>query len=337
MDKTVSVIVPAFNAEKSIEKCLDGLLRQTYPPAEIIIIDDGSTDYTPELADRYSTGHSSVVCIHQKNAGVSEARNRGLDAAQSEYILFVDSDDWVGEKYIETLMQYAEYDFVTCGFHLQNPMGEWEDMVFSDEAQTTGVIRRHPSVYMGKYYFGSPWAKLYKRELIDRGKLRFSREIHKGEDIYFNFAYLFQTDTVRIVPMCDYFYTFQASSLSNTRHPGEWMWQIEREKLIHRFFDCDSETERIFQCKREFGILKELLHANAQGCSDGQVHALLEEPLFGECIRYKKENGSFEDRYFLFTAERGLYFLYEGYLTVRNFKNRAVGHFRRKLSRGNRN
>ena len=99
----ISVIVPVYNVEKFIEKCINSILAQTYKDFELILVDDGSSDKSGEICDSFSAQHPNVHTIHQPNSGVSVARNNGIAAAKGEYIAFVDSDDTVNESYLELL------------------------------------------------------------------------------------------------------------------------------------------------------------------------------------------------------------------------------------------
>lgn len=331
MSRSVSIIIPAYNAEKTIERCIDSLVKQTYKPAEIIIIDDGSTDRTSSILNRYELKYKYIKVIHQKNAGVSAARNRGLDEASSEYVLFVDSDDAVGEQFVDTLMKYSDYDYVTCGFHLQTPALIWKDITFINEKQQMEVIRQHPSKYMGKYYFGSPWGKLYKLTLIEQLRLRFRTDICIGEDVIFNFQYMLRANTIRIVPLCDYYYYYQESSLSHTSRPDEWKWKLIQEELIKDFFHCSSVDDVNFFMQREFGVLKQLLKDYAKSWSKEQIHNLYKQPFFKQSIQFHRKNGSSEDRFLIFALDHNSYQLYEHYLLVKDYIRRGINHFRRKV------
>ena len=219
MNLKVSVIVPAYNAEHMLAECLNSLLLQTYENKEVIVVDDGSTDKTADICDRFQASNESIKIIHQKNAGVSAARNTALGYSSGDYIVFVDSDDTVDPQYIEELMAWADYDFVTAGYYEQQPDLSWKARRFVDAVVSERDLKAYPSKYIGKYYFGSPWATLMKKEeIIDSAGLRFNEDIHSGEDTLFIFQYLQYVRTIKILPLCGYWYHYYPNSLVNTRH-----------------------------------------------------------------------------------------------------------------------
>ena len=118
-DCLVSVIVPIYNVEKYLNKCIESIINQTYKNLEIILIDDGSTDKSGKICDRFAKKDNRIKVIHQKNAGVSSARNTGIDSADGLWIAFIDSDDWVEENYIKNLIENTskDVDVVQCGYY----------------------------------------------------------------------------------------------------------------------------------------------------------------------------------------------------------------------------
>lgn len=108
MNERISIIVPVFNVEKYLERCVNSLINQTYKNIEIILVDDGSPDLCPQMCDEYAKKDKRIKVLHKKNGGLSDARNAGLDVATGEYIAFVDSDDWVETDFIETLYKNAK-------------------------------------------------------------------------------------------------------------------------------------------------------------------------------------------------------------------------------------
>lgn len=183
MEPLISLIVPVYNSEKDLRRCLDSLIGQTYQNLEIILIDDGSTDSSGAICDEYAAKDSRIVCVHQPNGGVSKARNRGLSMARGAYINFPDSDD------------YLELDTFA---YLMTRIEEYGCEAVNFETFVTYPDREIPHQLPEKYYglhdtegahrvmlVGEPFCanKLYARELVEG--LRFREDIFRGEDSLF--------------------------------------------------------------------------------------------------------------------------------------------------------
>lgn len=310
MNPKVSVIVPTYNAERTIEICLNSLLLQTYDNKEIIVVDDGSTDQTADICDRFQKNNECVKVVHQKNAGVSAARNTALSNASGDYIVFVDSDDTVDSKYIEDLMAWVDYDFVTAGYYWQKQDLSWQVKKFVNISVTKQDLKAYPSKFIGKYYFGSPWATLMKKEIIDVAKLRFNEEIHSGEDTLFIFQYLQYVNSVKIIPLCGYRYHYYPNSLVNTKHRDFWKWRIRVENEILNFFEPCNYEEKVVLLNRIFDILQDLLKGYSNEMSRQELFDLYCHPFFKESIEYKKLNGTFKERTLIFAMKCENYKIY---------------------------
>jgi glycosyltransferase involved in cell wall biosynthesis len=190
---TVSIIVPAFNAMQTLDTCVASLVNQTYENIQLIIVDDGSTDGTSEHLDELSATYSQLNVIHQENAGLPTARRVGFLASIGEYVLFVDSDDWIEPETVETMLSIAlktGVDVVSCNVcwdyegrrksHVQGPI---QDRLYESE---DGILR---DVYCHSAVFQYVWNKLYRREVIHRED--FSPISTMGED-YFTVLEIFQ-------------------------------------------------------------------------------------------------------------------------------------------------
>jgi len=173
----VSIIVPVYNMEKYLRKCLDSLINQTYENIEIIIINDGSTDNSDEIINEYAKKHNNIVYYSKENEGVSLTRNRGLDLATGEYIMFVDSDDYVSSDIVETLINLAvnnDLDIVTS------------DIIkfYTDGTEEYFKTNKEFSVDEVKNYIigdSGPCAKLFKKEIIN--KIRFRKIAYEDLDV----------------------------------------------------------------------------------------------------------------------------------------------------------
>ena len=179
----VSVIVPVYNVEKYMKKCIDSILNQTFNNLEILLIDDGSTDRSGSICDAYSERYEKCRTIHKDNAGLGMARNTGLENVKGEYVTFVDSDDWIHRQYFDILIDFAQE---------QNA-----DIVSADYIETGGAvddnnIEKAYVQYLGfdgcgalkykqnRFYV---WGKLFSKEAI--GSIRFDKDMSFGEDNLF--------------------------------------------------------------------------------------------------------------------------------------------------------
>lgn len=179
----LSIIVPVYKVEKYLPKCIDSILAQTFTDFELILVDDGSPDRCGEICDEYAGKDSRIRVIHQKNQGVSVARNAGLDIAKGKYIGFVDSDDWIEPKMYETMISTAEKeqsDIVICGIRHYNE----ENVFIYDELTAFG---KYNNEQMLKYLYSMPnilggciWNKIYRFSKIK--KIRYKRGIAFVED-----------------------------------------------------------------------------------------------------------------------------------------------------------
>lgn len=193
-DVKVSIIVPVYNREKYIATCMDSLINQTLEDIEIICIDDGSTDRSGKILDEYAKIDNRVIVIHQKNKGVSVARNRGLDyRLKGEYTTFVDSDDYVEKntyRYLYDVAKAHDDDVVNFGWRIFHgngkcPIDERENCSKLEEKRFT-VSKKEDFVDM-LYYNWNLWNKLYKTEILKRSGVRFIEDIVNGEDLVYNF------------------------------------------------------------------------------------------------------------------------------------------------------
>lgn len=174
----ISVIIPVYNDEKYLAQCLDSVLRQTYSNLEIILVDDGSTDSTPELCEKYREKYDNIRILHKKNGGVGSSRNAGLEMATGEYILFVDHDDLLSETHVEelyNLLKKDNADIAVGNFNHfieeKRAYGIWlkEDDYFEKTytPEEWFTVEYETVPYNRSVIFAVPWAKLYKKSLFE--------------------------------------------------------------------------------------------------------------------------------------------------------------------------
>lgn len=201
----ISVIVPAYNAEKYLYRCVDSVLKQTFFDFELLLVDDGSTDGTAAICDTYSSMDSRVRVFHKENGGVSSARNLGIDNAQGEWITFVDSDDWIEYNAFEKFIDYNDGDLIVGAMKFENSqtiavLSEENTLIEGDTLwqQLTGNIDH--SLISG------PWCKLFKRKIIVEKQIRFNEALCFAEDNVFVKSYLIHISRIRNVNVLCYHY-----------------------------------------------------------------------------------------------------------------------------------
>lgn len=196
----ISVIVPVYNAEKTLRQCIDSILGQEYKDFELLLIDDGSKDNSPAICDEYASNDSRVRVFHKKNGGVSSARNVGLDNAKGEWITFIDSDDYITQGYLENINGHEE-DVLIKGYKTISMNGLSGGMTAEQLAQIPD-FQLFLNQYITKSLLRGPVYKFYKKGLI--GELRFLLDMRIGEDAYFVFKYLSRCNSFAILPNGEY-------------------------------------------------------------------------------------------------------------------------------------
>ena len=199
----VSIIVPVYNTDKYLKRCIDSILSQKYTDFELLLIDDGSTDRSGAICDEYAKMDSRIRVFHKVNGGVSSARNLGLEHAQGEWVAFVDSDDRVSAFYLYNLLYHC------CNVDL---VISYAEFVYSDntsrkENYNSRIISDNYDVLFVENdlnWHTSPWSKLFKKKLCN--DLRFIEGMHIGEDLVFLYSYMLRCKNIFVSNDTDYFY-----------------------------------------------------------------------------------------------------------------------------------
>lgn len=213
----ISIVVPIYNKEKYLNKCLDTIINQTYRDLEIILVDDGSTDNSPQICDDYAQKDERVVVIHKPNGGLSTARNAGLSSAHGDYITFVDSDDYI---------ELDTYEYVA------NAVKNNEDVILFREKLVDlngNILNIEGDTPTDKVYYTNQdfladliikkqtngcCDKVYKKETL--GDLRFEENRHHGEDVLFNIQFLTRVKSVAYVDSIKYSYVSNVDSITHS-------------------------------------------------------------------------------------------------------------------------
>lgn len=243
MKPLISIIVPIYNVEKYLDKCLETIVNQTYKNLEIILVDDGSLDTCPEKCDQWSNKDSRIIVIHKENAGLGFARNSGLDVATGKYVVFIDSDDYIDYKMIETLYDHmGSADVTYCGLNrvyldgkIEQIESLYDDETFEQPEIIDKVLLRmlgnKPENDNGKLFYMSVWHALYSIDIIKQNTIRFPSEREfMSEDIAFHIDFLCNATKVRCISDNLYYYRYNPNSLSIRKEDD----RFKRIKKLHR-------------------------------------------------------------------------------------------------------
>lgn len=236
MNNLVSVIIPIYNKEEVLSRCIESVLKQTWKQFELILVNDGSTDHSAEVCCNYLSD-KRVIYMKKQNGGVSSARNVGLNAAQGTYITFVDADDEIAANFLETLMEAAlNNELVVCGRKNHYWNGTDEECAFKENK--INELKQLEESFIELFhndFFSASFAKLYRK---DRIKVMFDETLSYGEDLIFVLTYLRGIQHIRLIEDCLYIYHIQKISLTTKLHENE-LSIIERlnQELIEFYND----------------------------------------------------------------------------------------------------
>lgn len=236
----ITVIIPCYNVEKYLSKCIDSVLVQTYVNLEIILIDDGSPDNCGKICDEYAQKDIRIHVIHKLNGGLSDARNKGLDIACGEYITFIDSDDYISNDYIETLYNLSMEYNAQMSICLPCVVNEIDGNIISINKKTKKKILKSDEALIAMFYQKefdtSAWAKLYHKSLFDN--IYYPEHI-LYEDLATTYKLIQRCTTIAITTQQNYFYLLRENSIEGSPfNPLKYkslikvIYQLENDMLL---------------------------------------------------------------------------------------------------------
>lgn len=274
----ISVIIPVYNAEKWIKKCLDSLIYQTmFEELELVLINDGSTDQSEGIIEYYANNYSNIIYKSVKNGGVSNARNIGIDMCSGEFITFVDADDYFDSEFVENMYNAltAECDISCSGF-----VAEYPNKSIKRSCNTEQVLNNREA--MEAFLIGGDLEpnvvdKLFRREII--GNIKFDVNIKIAEDKYFLFQCLKKVRNIRLIPEANYHYLMNDSSAC-------------RSEFSKKNFDSVIISERIVkEIIEEYPYLSELAESMV---IDVKCRVYASMYVYNAIYDYKKEYISYK-------------------------------------------
>ena len=281
MDDKITVIVPVYNVENYLRKCLDSIITQTYKNIEIIVVNDGSTDASGQICQEYAQKDNRIIYIEKENGGLSDARNVGLDKMTGSYVTFIDSDDWIEQDYIETLYKkIVEYqaDIAVGNYYSYNEDEEtyyfhiYGDSYYEKIYDNISIFENlYESQEMKSFALISAWGKLYKAKLFDY--LRFEKG-KLGEDGYFNQKMYLSVNKVVYLNKGLYAYRQRSGSITKT-------WT---EKWMHALVDAMSERITLlanmgYPLEKHLAVYRQMLEVSL---ANGQASGLSDTATYKE-------------------------------------------------------
>lgn len=256
MNPTVSIIVPIYNAEKYLNRCVDSILNQEYTDYELLLVNDGSQDASGDICDDYASRDSRIRVIHKENTGVSDSRNIAISQAKGTYLQFLDSDDWITPDATKLLVRAAEEhqcDLVISDFY--RVVGErvsHKGDIEEDGIMTQEEFASHMMENPADFYYGVLWNKFYRRKIIEQHQLRMNVEISWCEDFMFNLEYIRYAKSVYALQAPIYYYVktkgslaSQGTSISKTIKMKLMVFEYYNNFYKHVFDEEDYEKNRL--------------------------------------------------------------------------------------------
>ena len=313
----ISVIVPVYNVEKYLSRCLDSIINQTYKNLEIILIDDGSPDNSGKICDEYAKQDSRIKVIHKENGGVSSARNVGLENATGDYITFVDSDDWIEVDMYECMLaqnQDVNYDIIKCShiFEYVNKKTN-SDFIYKNSILIEKEQEKEEFIELvleGKV-MPSLWSMLIKRNKINELSLEFNESLIIGEDFIFTLELFFFVNSIYIYNKHLYHYFIHEESamnsatknLKNARNLIELYKNMEN--LLVKYNSHDDEFKEKTARYIFYRIYSRISSATVETKRKDIIVEFFENEVFRTIVKkVSKERLSFWGKLFLRFAKR---------------------------------
>lgn len=340
----ISVIVPIFNAESYLCRCLESLVSQTYQKIEIILVDDGSNDSSARICDQYAQKDSRVKVIHKTNEGVSQARNAGLELATGDYIHFTDADDWLEQSAYKTLIDKATM-YPACDIFRFNALNSSNNIVnavnYNGEYNGVGleqIILNYigSNKFGGMFILGVPWMYLFRTDLLNQG-IRFNKNLSRCEDRLFTIKALLHAKSIVFLDDVLYHYETNRGSLSNKYDSTRWEQECLYLAELKAQYSSDRGADFIKHANKRLVneyLLRALVSIDNIFFSDNQngfidryqkTKSIIYDPLLKEAfVKFEKEKLGLKGRILLFLIRNKLPLFLSLINTIILYKNKLV-------------
>ena len=291
----LSIIVPVYNVEKYLMRCVNSLIAQTYRDYEIILVDDGSPDACPGICDTLAASAENIRVIHKPNGGLSSARNVGLSAAKGDYIGFVDSDDAIAPSMFEEMLSAAKScnaDIVMADYIRVLKNGEQRLISTNlpagayDKAKLIQYL--YPSLIMGENLDYGPllsvWNCLYNRRFLERHHIRFAEDVPWSEDNLFNAIAGYRAESFFYLKSRGLYYYFQnPGTITTSYRPGAWEVYKRMNRYLENFFSFRKDWD--FRCQLQLHLLYYACHVIRMDRDKTNIRCVLKD--LHQCCLFK--------------------------------------------------
>lgn len=284
-EELITIIIPIYNAEKSIEKCVNSIINQKYRNIEILLINDGSKDKSLDICKFLKGRDNRIILIDKENEKVSKTRNRGIQEAKGKYIMFVDSDDYINEDMIKKMVKgIEEFDICTCNY---NYVDNNKEIVRSKLSSfSTDESNRYIEMLQRDFLFNPLWNKIYKTKIIKENNIKFEPNIQVGEDYLFNINYMKHTKNANYIATPMYNYVIQYNSLSKRFIERSIKEEMKIPRNLKKYYE-----EQKYNMKYVYNQYIEILKSNIINLMVGEKDRNEIKKLIGEYIYEIKKDG----------------------------------------------
>ena len=339
MEDLISIIVPIYNVEKYIRRCVDSIINQSYKNIEIILVDDGSLDESGRICDEYQKDDKRIKVIHKKNGGLGFARNSGLDIAAGKYVTFIDGDDYIGLTHIEKMHALiTETNSDTCMAGHTKVYSNREEKhlnVCSGKVYKSNVKEQILPRMCGANTYGKDYIEmsvcmvLLSNEIIKQNHLRFvSEREYVSEDLVFDFEYYPLSKSVCISDDTDYYYCDNADSLTTKYRSDRFESQIKLYKLLSEkaqeigiWEECKERLQNTVLAIARYSVKLEYKFANVNGrkLAYSNVRKICEDSTLKQIFtEYNDKNIKVSSRIVNFLIRKHNYVFLNGIMAIKN-------------------
>lgn len=239
-NELVSIIVPIYNSEKHIKKCIESILKQTYEYIELILVDDGSIDNSTKIIDDYKQKYERIKVLHKKNGGVSSARNEGIKLSTGKYIMFIDSDDYIEKNYVQIMITIAEQnsiEFLISDHIIDDDKGEHRCRISENIDQIEDITYpKFLDEYFLNYNMCTSCKTLFSKNMIEDNSIFFDKNMSYGEDMLFAFKAYISSKKSYYVNNAGYHYVMNSESVSHSKDVYKCNKYMDDNLKMYKFY-----------------------------------------------------------------------------------------------------